>query len=141
MFKTILLAIDGSENARRAAESACGLVREIAGSSLVVVYASPNPPSQSRIMKADFDVHTLLIEDAHAVAGQTLDYIKNSGTAYTLEVSMGAPALEIIKIAEKTKAGLIVMGSRGLGSLKGAVLGSVSQRVAQHAACPVMIVK
>ncbi|KUK69452.1 MAG: UspA domain-containing protein [Methanomicrobiales archaeon 53_19] len=36
---------------------------------------------------------------------------------------------------------LLIMGSRGPGSLKGAVRGSVSQKVAQHSACPVMIVK
>jgi nucleotide-binding universal stress UspA family protein len=141
MFQTILLAIDGSENARRAAEAACGLVRVINGASLVVVYVAPNPPSQSRIMKADFDVHTLLIEDAQAVAGQTLEYIGNAGVPYTLEAGMGDPATEILKAGEKIKAGLIVIGSRGLGSLKGVVQGSVSQKVAQLATCPVMIVK
>lgn len=141
MFETILLAIDGSENARRAAQTAIGLVQSLEGSSLVVTYISPNPPSQSRIMKADFDVHNLLLEDAHNLAKQTLDSIENAGIPYTIEVGMGDPSSEILKTIDKIKANLIIIGSRGLGSLTGVVMGSVSQRIAQHASCPVMIVK
>ncbi|MBF1324840.1 MAG: universal stress protein, partial [Megasphaera micronuciformis] len=43
--------------------------------------------------------------------------------------------------AKKNNADLIVMGSRGLGPLKGLFMGSVSSFVVTHAACPVMIVK
>jgi len=58
-----------------------------------------------------------------------------------LKVAIGDPAAEIIEIADKEKADLIIIGSRGLGAIKGVVLGSVSQKVTHHAACPVMIVK
>ena len=141
MFKKILLAIDGSDNARRAAESAIGLIKLIEGSSLTVTYISPNPPSQTRLVKADFDVHSLLIEDANNISKSTLEMIKESGVNYDLEVAIGDPATEILKIREKVNAGLIIVGSRGLGSLSGVVLGSVSQKIAHHAHCPVMIVK
>ncbi len=141
MFKKMLLAIDGSENARRAAESAIGLFNLIVGASLTVTYISPNPPSQTRLVKADFDVHSLLIEDANKISGKTLDMLKESGVNYDLEVAIGDPAAEILKIRDKVEAGLIIVGSRGLGSLSGVVLGSVSQKIAHHAHCPVMIVK
>jgi len=141
MIQTILLAIDGSENAKRAAGHASDLVLALDGASLVVVCIAPEPPNQSRIVKANYDVRAVLEEDARAMAGKTLDIIEKAGVPYTLEVGMGGPAIEIIKTAEKVGADLIVIGSRGLGSLKGAVLGSVSQKVAQHASCPVMIVK
>lgn len=141
MFHTVLLAIDGSENARRAAETATGLVADLPDSSLAVVYVAAVPPSQSRIVRANFDVHALIEEDAHAVAGPVLALIEGAGVPYTLEVGMGDPASEILATAEKVGADLIVIGSRGLGALKGVVLGSVSQKVAQLAACPVMIVK
>ncbi len=141
MFKKILLAIDGSDNARRAAESAIGLFKLIDGASLIITYISPNPPSQTRLVKADFDVHSLLIEDAKTISKNTLEMLKESGVDYELEVAIGDPATEILKIREKVNAGLIIVGSRGLGSLSGVVLGSVSQKIAHHAHCPVMIVK
>ena len=56
-------------------------------------------------------------------------------------MAIGDPAAEIIEIAEKEMADLIVIGSRGLGTIKGVFMGSVSQKVAHHSSCPVMIVK
>jgi nucleotide-binding universal stress UspA family protein len=44
-------------------------------------------------------------------------------------------------VAAVQKSDLIVMGSRGLGRLAGAVLGSNSQKVVSHAPCPVLIVR
>lgn len=140
MFHMVLLAVDGSENAIRAAEAAAGLVAALPGSLLAVVYVAA-PPAQSRIVKANYDVHALLEEDARTVAGPVLDLIGRMGVPYTLEVGMGDPATEILKIAEKVEADLVVIGSRGLGALQGVVMGSVSQKTAQLAACPVMIVK
>jgi nucleotide-binding universal stress UspA family protein len=52
------------------------------------------------------------------------------------------PAAEAILSAAATRnSDLIVMGSRGMGSLKGMVFGSVSTRVAHYAPCPVMVVR
>jgi len=141
MFHKILLAVDGSENARRAAETAVGLVKDLGESSLTVVYVSTDLPSQSKIVKANFDVHAILMENANAAAGHTLDLIRDTGLPHTLEVGMGDPASEILSTADKIRADLIIIGSRGLGTLKGVVLGSVSQKIAQLADCPVMIVK
>ena len=47
----------------------------------------------------------------------------------------------IIHLAEKLGAGLIVMGSRGLGGMRRALMGSVSDSVIRHAHCPVMVVR
>jgi nucleotide-binding universal stress UspA family protein len=140
MFHTVLLAIDGSENSRRAAATAAGLVHDLADSSLAAVYVAATP-AQSRIVRANFDVHAVLEEDARSIAAPILDLIEKTGVPYTLEVGMGDPAAEILATAGRIGADLIVIGSRGLGALKGVVLGSVSQKVAQAAACPVMIVK
>ncbi|MEJ2242854.1 MAG: universal stress protein [Candidatus Bathyarchaeota archaeon] len=53
----------------------------------------------------------------------------------------GRASDEIVKIAKEENFDLIVMGSRGLGGIKEFFLGSVSDRVADHAQCPVLIVK
>ena len=56
-------------------------------------------------------------------------------------VVAGHPAEEIVKAAETSEAGVVVVGARGLGALRRAVLGSVSEHVALHASCPVLVVK
>ncbi|MFQ6064459.1 MAG: universal stress protein [Candidatus Bathyarchaeia archaeon] len=53
----------------------------------------------------------------------------------------GRPSERIVEVAKEGKFDVIVMGSRGLGGIKGFFLGSVSDRVADEAACPVLIVK
>jgi nucleotide-binding universal stress UspA family protein len=50
-------------------------------------------------------------------------------------------AEQIVRVAEEMGAGLIVMGSRGLGGVRGALMGSVSDSVVRHAHCPVLIVR
>jgi len=49
---------------------------------------------------------------------------------------MGLPGEEIVSLAEEIGAGLIVMGSRGRGGMRRALMGSVSNSVARHAHCP-----
>ncbi len=53
----------------------------------------------------------------------------------------GRPADIIVQTAIDNQVDLIVMGSRGLGGVKQLFLGSVSDRVADEAPCPVLIVK
>ena len=56
-------------------------------------------------------------------------------------VRVGRPAREIVALAEEIGAGLIVMGSRGLGGVRRALMGSVSGSVVRHAHCPVLVVR
>ncbi|RXE55725.1 universal stress protein UspA [Methanoculleus taiwanensis] len=142
MFRTILLATDGSENARRATEAAVTLAGELSHQvTVVVVHVATSPPSQSRLVRANFDVHALLEEDARQVVRGTLDRLEAAGVSSTLKVALGEPVTEILAVAKKENADLIVIGSRGLGAIRGAVMGSVSQKIAQTADCPVMIVR
>ncbi|HYR60842.1 MAG TPA: universal stress protein, partial [Nitrospiraceae bacterium] len=54
---------------------------------------------------------------------------------------LGKPAEEIMKVASKQHADLIVMGAKGLGAIARFLLGSVSTRVVQHANCSVLVVR
>ncbi|MEA5036661.1 TRAP-T-associated universal stress protein TeaD [bioreactor metagenome] len=140
MYEKILLATDGSENARRAAGEAVRLAKQLS-SQVILVYIFSNPPSQSRMAKANFDVHSILEEDAKIAIKDTIDLFEAEALPYTLKVGIGDPAAEITDIAGKENADLVVIGSRGLGAIKGAVIGSVSQKVASRVTCPIMIVK
>jgi nucleotide-binding universal stress UspA family protein len=53
--------------------------------------------------------------------------------------TLSAP--EIVALAEHMEAGLIVMGSRGQGGIRRALIGSVSDAVVRHAHCPVLVVR
>jgi nucleotide-binding universal stress UspA family protein len=53
----------------------------------------------------------------------------------------GRPAAEIVALAEEIGAGLIVMGARGVGGIRRALTGSVSDSVLRHAHCPVLVVR
>ena len=53
----------------------------------------------------------------------------------------GPAAEAILSVAKIRKADLIILGTRGMGSLKGLMVGSVSSKVMHHAPCPVLIVR
>ena len=54
---------------------------------------------------------------------------------------LGRPAEEVVALAEKIRAGLIVMGSRGLGGTRRALMGNDCDSVVRHAHCPVLVVR
>jgi nucleotide-binding universal stress UspA family protein len=124
MFPTkILLATDGSEDAKLAARTAADLA-EKTDSELHVVYVGGE--GFYEIPLVDNEVEQL------EAAG---------GTVTQAHLSMGEAAPEIVVVAEEIDAGLIVMGSTGQGSIRRALLGSVSESVVKHAHCAVLIVR
>jgi len=141
MFKKILLATDGSENANRAADAAISLAQGLGHSSITIAHIVTSTPSESRMVQAKFDVHSLLEEESRKTLNRTLAQCDTEGIAYTLKVAIGDPAQEILAHIQKEQIDLVVIGSRGLGTLKGILIGSVSQKIAHLAPCPVMIVK
>jgi nucleotide-binding universal stress UspA family protein len=54
---------------------------------------------------------------------------------------MGNPAAEIVDLTEELGVGLAVVGSRGLGGVRRALMGSVCDSVVRHAHCPVLVVR
>ena len=144
----ILLATDGSEEAQLAFASAADL-SEKTGSELHVVYVgrmplvsyeSPgattlDPDLQRRIHEgAEQEARTMLEELVRRV-GQT------GGEVAEIHARLGRPDAEIVGLADELGAGLIVLGSRGLGPLRRALMGSVSDSVVRHAHCPVLVVR
>jgi nucleotide-binding universal stress UspA family protein len=84
------------------------------------------------------------IETAHEkMLAEALKKAKHSKPGLTISKLLinGRPADEIVKLANQDKFDLIVMGSRGMGRIKEFFLGSVSDRVADEAHCPVLLVK
>jgi nucleotide-binding universal stress UspA family protein len=140
---TILLATDGSEEAQLAAASAADLA-EKTNSDLHVLTVGPDLPLY------ELPEHPAEFEDvvrdnrraAKELLEQQVKRIEESGVPVKeTHLREGRAAEEIVELAEEIGAGLIVMGSRGHGRLKRALLGSVSDAVVRHAHCPVTIVR
>ncbi len=139
MFKRILLAVDGSDHALRAAKVAADLARSMKSELRVVIAYEPIPwylgePNLQDAINARLKDAQNILQKAVAAAGDMPDEIHT-------ELIEGDSAEAIIEVAKTRNSDVIVMGSRGLGRLAGLVLGSTSQKVVSHAPCPVLIVR
>ncbi len=140
MFESILLAVDGSEHGQRAARTAADLARAVKAKTLTIVAvydAVPSylgEPNLSQAIAARSASAEKVLEMAEDLVGLV-------PAKLIREVLEGPVAEAILEVASTRKADVIVMGSRGLGRLEGALLGSNSQKVVNHASCPVLIVR
>src|SRR3712207_3923627 len=141
----ILLATDGSEEASLATQAATELSKET-GSEVHLVYVLPTPAQlighhlysdeirESLIGGAERDAETFLKEQAEKITSE-------GGKVAETHLRSGDPDKEILRAAEALGVGLIVIGSRGLGAVSRALMGSVSDSVVRHAHCPVFVVR
>lgn len=138
----ILLATDGSEEATLAAQTAADLAKR-AGSELHLVTVAPQHP----YMDAYYDFrHPAEVErrrqDAQKILNQQADrLLETGGSVAKAHLKMGRVDEEIVVLGEEIGADLIVTGSRGLGGMRRALMGSVSESVVHHASCPVLVVR
>jgi nucleotide-binding universal stress UspA family protein len=140
MFNHILLGVDGSEHASHAAETAAELARSMKSNILRIVVAYDPVPSYLGEPNMQTAISARM-EEAEMILKKAMDAVgKIPGEIHT-EILEGPPAEAILDVANTRASDLIVMGSRGLGRLSGALLGSQSQKVVQHAPCPVLIVR
>ncbi|MFZ5908415.1 MAG: universal stress protein [Chloroflexota bacterium] len=140
MFKNILLGVDGSEHALHAARTAGDLARAVQSETLRIVVAYEAVPAYlgEPNLEAAISARMLEADQILKTARQAVGTIPGE---IHIEVLEGPPAEAILAVAATRHNDLIVMGSRGLGRLTGLLLGSQSQKVVQHAPCPVLIVR
>jgi nucleotide-binding universal stress UspA family protein len=145
---TILVATDGSEEAALALTTAADLSKST-NSELHVAYVFPTAvqrPFPNPITSRPREVLEHELEEAMHQAQEFLDreveQVKAEGvTVANSHLVRGRPERELVHLSEELGAGLIVMGSRGLGGVRRALMGSVSDSVVRHAHCPVLIVR
>ncbi len=138
MVKEILVPVDGSEGSDRAVAQAITMA-EVCDAKLNFLYVANinqlaiNACLSDAILEAVTKAGNVILDRAMALVPSGIEKEAFSET--------GSPAVVILDFASSNDMDLIVMGSRGLGIVKGVLLGSVSQYIVEQAKCPVLVVK
>jgi nucleotide-binding universal stress UspA family protein len=140
----ILLATDGSKKANLAARTAVDLA-DRTGSELHVAFILRTQDA-SKYGTMGFDTEKAHEEEIKQMGQRLLDeqvrWIEEAGGSVAgAHFRMARPDQGILAVGEDIGTGLIVLGSRGLGGVKRALMGSVSDSVVRHAHCPVLVVR
>ena len=137
----ILVATDGSREAQLALTTAADLAKST-DSELHVLHVGEVPlvyHPERHAYRAEYEEHE---KEAQQLLEAQVQRIEGAGaTEAQAHLRMGRADEEIVGLAQSIDAGLIVMGSRGHGRLRRALVGSVSESVIRHAHCPVTIVR
>jgi nucleotide-binding universal stress UspA family protein len=145
LFSKVLVAYDGSNLSKKALKHAVNIVQEsndpFKSATLTVVHVTHAPIYSFAAASAPFYTASMdfvqhddpILDEVRGLVPSTL------GANYVSK--KGQPAFTILEYAEEHKCDLIVMGSRGLGTIREFFLGSVSHNVAQNSKVPVLIVK
>lgn len=146
MEHKLLVATDGSENALRAAEFAAGLAARVPDMKVTVLVINDMlekmkyySPLRAPVIFEEVEV--FFRDKSQEALDRTLEVFKKNKCPVEGIIKVGNPAQEIVDFARDGDFSQIILGSRGMGGLKGIVMGSVSSKVIHLATCPVTVVK
>ena len=92
--------------------------------------------------RGDPRAYAQMKQSSRTLLDEQAEKMRDAGAKITKKhLRNGRPGQEIVSLAEELGAGLIVMGGRGLGGMKRALMGSVSDSVVRHAHCPVLVAR
>ena len=138
---TILLATDGSSDAALAGQAAADISRKTGAQLHVVhVWTDVPPPAYPALVFDDYS-RQAKEEARELLRRQVWNAEVAGGSVAGQHLREGKPAEEIIFLAERLQADLVVVGRRGVGRIKRLITGSVSEGVVHRASYPVLVVR
>ena len=152
MFSKILVCLDGSKHCERAADKALAIAKE-SQSCVIILHVGQSDSHDSHAstpteftvawqLRSESPLTSLeMLDDSHRAIETINSQFQRAGMRPEMFFETGHAAAQIVRVAEREGADLIVMGSRGLNPLESLLLGSVSMHVIQHAPCSVLIVR
>ena len=138
-MQRIVIGTDGSTDAGAAVDSALELASGL-GAAVTFVCTRITP---SALLGQPYYQREIDAENAHAreVVAGAMAKAAAAGVDADYEILDGTPTEAILAVAETHDADLIVVGSRGLGKMQSAILGSVSRTLVTRSRRPVLVVK
>ena len=140
--KVIVVGIDGSEQSKHAAQAAADLARKNSARLRIVTVVRP-PEGWWGIVGSPppADVLTASMSEAQqGILDSTVEDLDLEGVEWSASEEIGEPASALADVCREHEADLLVVGRRGAGLVERLVMGSVADRVAHYAPCPVLIV-
>ena len=138
----ILVPVDFSNHATLALEEAADLAHKYQA-DLTVVYVIPQTifhPDWAADMEDAIDVSDITEEAKKVLSAMVAPY-RQAGLSITEHVLSGGPFIEIVRMAKRIRADLIVMGAHGTAGAKPVLMGSVAEQVMREAPCSVWMVR
>jgi len=145
MFGSIVVGTDGSGTATQAVREAVDMAKAT-GSTLELVSAY-TPVSEARLRAerrdAPEDVQWAISpkQEVELSLSDAAEIARDAGVAVNTHAREGDPADAILDVAEELKAGLVIVGNKGMTGAKRFLLGSVPDKISHHAPCSVLIVR
>ncbi len=140
-IKSILVAVDGSEHSLKAVRYACAMGPPL-GAEVVLLHVVPMLVSATPYHDTVSDQPFLALQKVGEDILARAKAIANDLNCQVIDmISHGDPAAKIIDIAHDRGTSIIILGSRGLSGIRRLFVGSISDKVASQAHCPVMIVR
>lgn len=140
--KKILVAVDGSENSKRALLEAKKYGEVFGGSITILSVVKPMVPGHYSYLKPPTPEDNEVLENASKfLLQESLKVFDGFTGKVDAKLRRGNPADEILREAEEEGYDLIIMGSRGLGVFSRSFLGSVSNKVLNHTDTNILIIK
>jgi nucleotide-binding universal stress UspA family protein len=141
MFQKMVVGVDGSDNSFRALDQAVQLAKQFS-SELIMVFVVHIPvTSYSYDVLGSLSVFNRLEEDGKDALAKCAEIASKAEVSSRTVLLSGDPAQGILDTATKEGADLLIVGSRGTGTLERLLIGSVSERVVRFSKCPVLVVK
>jgi nucleotide-binding universal stress UspA family protein len=142
MFRNILVAIDGSPDAREALVHAVDMA-DCEHARLTILSAVPTPPTIAYTSLGAAEVLAKSVQDGEREAAEllkeALQSVPDSVSVSTIASTKPA-RMAILSQIKEGGHDLVVLGSRGRGAVRSVLLGSVSHDVLHHSSIPVLIV-
>ena len=137
-MKNIVLAFDGTEYSNRALQYAKTFAERFEA-TLWLVHIFTH--TSDLLGYEDYEkLYSKRKASGQTLLGEAFQELSNTRLDVREKLEEGPEAESILNIANNCQADLIVMGTRGHGTLKGLLVGSVSRKVIHHSSCPVMVV-
>lgn len=140
-MRKILIPCDGSDSALRAVQFAARLARELRDVELEMLYVEDPVPLRMHAVLSNQEIDRMQATESERILHAAQRVLDAAGLPYRVHCRAGTPANEIAHQAQESQCDAIIMGTRGLGPVAGAVIGSVASRVVHLVNVPVTLVK